>query len=516
MKLIIAEDNKIEQKNIVSIVEQSGLDIEVSAVFSNGRDALDYICDNKTDIIISDIQMPHFNGIDLLKAINEKNLQTKVIFVSCHDNPEYLITAIENNAASYILKPIKKAVFLQTLEKVYNSVKETKNLQKQLKKAEELKNFAIEKQLRDLIFSPSDVTENILFDEFQNFKYIAVAVIGIEDYNPYFDSQPDGVYEMSMITRYILELNYDGIELYPLIINAQSIAVILIARCENIDIPGIFDKFYDYVLTNFGICVKIGISDTEKDIMQLNSMYVQATDALAYSEFTQEKTVISYNTSLQSEFPFKLIEIVNETEKLLLNPSESKVTELIDHYLGSPNLSGTYIQKFSYSFVHSIELNLNKYGKSLENLTGIEIWNKLSSYNSEANTKKLLYNIFFAAYELLTDNITDNNSNSVVEIIKTIIAENYQDRITTEYLSKKINYSPRYLSLIFKNETGKTILQYLTEFRIEKAKELLKEKDSKVYHVANNVGYTRNSHFNNVFKKHVGISPYEYKEKYTD
>ena len=101
-------------------------------------------------------------------------------------------------------------------------------------------------------------------------------------------------------------------------------------------------------------------------------------------------------------------------------------------------------------------------------------------------------------------------------MVKTIIHEHYADKITTEYLSKKINYSPRYLSLIFKNETDKTILQYLTEFRIEKAKELLTEKDSKIYHVAAAVGYTRNSHFNNIFKKYVGISPYDYKAKYTE
>jgi len=515
MRLIIAEDNKTEQKNITNIISGSGLDINICAVFSNGRDAFDYICDNECDIIISDIQMPHFDGLSLLKAINEKNLQTKVIFVSCHDNPEYLINAIENNAASYILKPIKREAFLKTLKKVYASVEENKNFRKQLEAAEKLKKYAKEKQIRDLMLdSPCDKAS--IYEEFSNLKYLVVAVIGIEDYNPYFDLQSDGMYEISMITKYLSELRYENIELYPTIINSQAIAVTVISDIKSIPTDEIFSECYNYILSNFGICIKTGISNNDTDISNLSMLYRQASDALLYGDLENEKTVITYtNITSQTEFPIKLIEIVNEVEKLLLNPDEKKVTEFIDRYLELPNLSSTYIQKFSYSFVHSIELNINKYGKSIENLTGIEIWQKLSTYNSESNIKKLLYNIFFAAFELLNENTTENN-NKVVEMVKSIIHEHYADKITTEYLSKKINYSQRYLSLIFKNETGKTILQYLTEFRIEKAKELLMEKDSKIYHVAAAVGYTRNSHFNNIFKKYVGVSPYDYKAKYTE
>ena len=516
MKLIIAEDNKIEQKTIINLVETSELDLEICEVFSNGRDALDYLFDNEIDIIISDIQMPHFNGIDLLKSINEKNIRTKVIFVTCYDNPEYFIDAIDNNAASYVLKPLKKDLFHQTLLKTYNAVNESKKVLKQIKEAQEFKSFAIEKQLRELIFSSqlSDRTE--LLPELANKKNFLVALIGIEQYNPYFNFQSDEIYEINLITNYISEIKYKNIKLYPTIINTQSIAVTVISDTDDILVTELFNEIHKYVLTNFDICIKTGISSIDNDIFNLNELYKQSVDALAYSDIGQEKTITMYdNIESQQEFPFKLIEIVNKTEELLLSPQEEKITGLIDYYLSFSYLGNTYVQKFSYSFVHSIELNLNKYGKSIENITGIEIWKKLSSYNTESNIKKLLFNLFYAAYDLLNDNITDNN-NKVVDSIKSIIAENYSDKITTEYLSRKINYSQRYLNLIFKKETGKTILQYLTEFRIQKAKELLKQKDSKIYQVSAMVGYTRNSHFNNIFKKHVGVSPYEYKEKHSE
>ncbi len=518
MKVIIAEDNKMEQRNICNLIENLELELEICAIFSNGRDALDYLSDNTVDIIISDIQMPHFNGIDLLKAINQKNITTKVIFVSCYDNPQYLMNAIQNNAASYILKPIKKAVFHETLTKIYNSINETKALKKQLETAEKLKKYANEKLIRDLIFNPSEVTKTDINAEFGKIKYALVGLIGIEDYNPYSNLFSNDTYEISMITRYISELEYDNIDFYTLLINAQSLAVLIVSENDEIKTDEIFKEICNYILTNFGIYVKIGISNTTKNLLHLSSLYKEASEALLYTNFEYEKNIVNYdNINAPSDFPFKFLEIVKDTEEMLKNPSEKSVNDFIGRYLDFSNSNGTYIQKFAYGFVNSIELNLNKNGKSLEDITGIEIWKKLSSYNSEANTKKLLYNIFFAACELLSDKeITGENNNEVVETIKTIIYENYQDKITTEYLSKKINYSQRYLSLIFKKETGKTILQFLTEYRIEKAKQLLKEKDSKIYTVANAVGYTRNSHFNNIFKKYVGISPYDYKTKYTE
>ncbi len=67
--------------------------------------------------------------------------------------------------------------------------------------------------------------------------------------------------------------------------------------------------------------------------------------------------------------------------------------------------------------------------------------------------------------------------------------------------------------MILKKESGKTFVDYLNEFRIARAVELLEEPESKVYEVAADVGFTHQTYFSSVFKKITGVSPKQFKER---
>lgn len=514
MKIIVAEDNKIERREICRMLENFELPITLRASFSNGRDAFDYLMDNDVDIIISDIQMPHLNGINLIKAINENKLNTKVIFVSCYDNPDYLMSAIENNAVSYVLKPINKAIFYNTLTKVYHSVKEKKEIIQQLQVNEKIKKLAQEQILRNLIFSNATVYENDLISDLKIRKYKTVALLGIEDYNPYYNFQIDAIYELSSLKTYLSELTTEDICIYPITVNMQSLAVIIMSDSKNEDINEILENFRTYVLNDFGLNIKFGISSTKTNISELNLLYKEATEALAYTDLIFGSNIVSYNEVSQTEeINFNMIDIMKEVREIIQKNSKEEMRNIINRYLDDSQKNNEYIRKFSYALVHSMEIALNEQGKSLEDIAGSAIWTRISKFDTIINLKEWLYNIFSAAIDIMSNNHNIPNQKTV-EQIKKIIEENYAERITTSYLSEKLNFSSKYLNIIFKNSTGKTIFGYLTEFRIEKAKRMLEDPESKIYVVANAVGYTRKSHFYSVFKKYTGISPYDYKLKY--
>jgi two-component system response regulator YesN len=86
-----------------------------------------------------------------------------------------------------------------------------------------------------------------------------------------------------------------------------------------------------------------------------------------------------------------------------------------------------------------------------------------------------------------------------------------QTAVNLELLSEQFHYSPNYLNFIFKKETGMTVYDYLTRCRMEKAKQLLADGEKKVYEVAEAVGYTHTAYFSNLFKKHTGQSPKEFR-----
>lgn len=94
------------------------------------------------------------------------------------------------------------------------------------------------------------------------------------------------------------------------------------------------------------------------------------------------------------------------------------------------------------------------------------------------------------------------------------IAEHYHDAdISITTIASDLNVSEGHLSHIFKRETGSTVIAYLTQYRMHKARELLRDYRCKIYEVAEKVGYRDVSYFSSIFKKVTGVSPSEYQNK---
>ena len=90
---------------------------------------------------------------------------------------------------------------------------------------------------------------------------------------------------------------------------------------------------------------------------------------------------------------------------------------------------------------------------------------------------------------------------------------NFQRDISLDDISREIDISPYYFSKIFKENTGENFIDYLTTLRIDKAKELLETTDMSMKELCGEVGYANPNYFSRIFKKIVGLSPTEYKDK---
>ncbi len=110
-------------------------------------------------------------------------------------------------------------------------------------------------------------------------------------------------------------------------------------------------------------------------------------------------------------------------------------------------------------------------------------------------------------------NTDENESHLLVQRICGYLARNYNQKLSIPTLCKLFNISPRHLSRLFKQETGKTIVEMVHGIRIEKAKTLLIESDEKVINIALRVGYDDPAFFSRLFRRITGVSPGRYKEK---
>nr|WP_276008940.1 AraC family transcriptional regulator [Aequitasia blattaphilus] len=94
------------------------------------------------------------------------------------------------------------------------------------------------------------------------------------------------------------------------------------------------------------------------------------------------------------------------------------------------------------------------------------------------------------------------------------IESNYRNSVKLDDVSKILDLNPAYLSSLFKKETGINFLDYLHDYRLEKAKTLLKDSNYNISEISDLVGYNDSRHFSKLFKKKFGINPSDYKQMY--
>jgi len=102
----------------------------------------------------------------------------------------------------------------------------------------------------------------------------------------------------------------------------------------------------------------------------------------------------------------------------------------------------------------------------------------------------------------------------LTEQVKSIIAAKYMHPITVQEIADDLFLSVSHANNLFKKQTGQKIFDYLTAYRMEKAKLLLRQSDKRIYEVVEEVGYTNKSHFCLIFKKHFGFSPSDYRSQF--
>lgn len=117
-KLIIIDDEHSICNGLCNYFPWEHVGFEVAAHFDNGKEALQYVMENKIHAVLTDIRMPVMDGIEFARQIAEKNLPVKIVFLSGYKDFEYAKNAIEYGVRSYILKPAKYSGLFETFTKV--------------------------------------------------------------------------------------------------------------------------------------------------------------------------------------------------------------------------------------------------------------------------------------------------------------------------------------------------------------------------------------------------------------
>ncbi len=122
-KLIIIDDEALALKQFCNLINWEEYGFSLVESFSDSEKAMEYIQNNRVDLVFTDIRMPKYTGIDIAKACNEKSPAPFVVFISAHSDFEYARQAIHLNICEYLVKPFTYSQIDELLKRAYGLLK---------------------------------------------------------------------------------------------------------------------------------------------------------------------------------------------------------------------------------------------------------------------------------------------------------------------------------------------------------------------------------------------------------
>ncbi len=527
-QMLIVDDNNKDRRILQSIINWERFGIKVVEEAVNGAEALQKIEQNTPDIIITDIFMPVMNGIDMVSVLREKYENIKIIFMSFSEEFEIAKSAIDMSVYGYIVKPIRKNEVERAIEKVlsvyHREEKDAQEKRNLLLKLEKALPVLQESFIRDLLFGVyrqgDDILQRFEFLGFPRYQKMFIEVYCIRERK---GAVPISIPEQYSVMYFLKEqLTMQNQQNLAYVVQTSSLEFIVLhissKESEQFGLEYIM-QVYPILTQIFSDDFVVGISNQSQQIADIHSLFKQACKAADAIFYNRQIPVVLYQEIAESEtdISINIDELYHEMDELLLMADDHYIEVFLEKRLmRGESKNGQYLRYQAVSIINVLQIILLEKEKNINGLMEkIPLaWKEINEIHSVA---ELIHSLEAMILEVKKSFFDYNQSRNgqLVNQIKQYIREHYQEQIGVEEISQKVFMSSKQVNNVFRKETGQSVFEYLVEYRIRVAKNLLTNPDARINEVAYQVGYTNTSHFNLVFKKHTGKTPREFREQYT-
>jgi two-component system response regulator YesN len=245
--------------------------------------------------------------------------------------------------------------------------------------------------------------------------------------------------------------------------------------------------------------------------------YNSAVILLQSSFFYEYGSILNYEsstTAIAANYPYEFAEdFIKAIQEKELVHSRALAESFYQTLLHNHSLLANAIKDVYYKLF--MQINTVQYNLKLQTEASTADSESLLETISNCDILRELHMMLLDKIDEFTNQLQSlSQENPTIFMIRDYISKHYSDySLSIKDISDHVHLSSSYLCTVFKTETGKTLNQYITEFRIEKAKQLLNDPRNKITDISSRVGYSDGNYFGKSFKKEVGLSPSEYREK---
>lgn len=535
LTVVIAEDEQKVGQLINKLILWDELDLHLVSIVDNGKDAFDFVCSEKPDIVITDIRMPKMDGLELIRRTRELNINTKFIVISGYRFFEYARSALKYGVEDYLLKPIKQEELNQILKKISTDKKNDINQQKdQIILKRELhtsKNALMRELIEKLISRSEDCRSMAMVNQTYSLHFEEKAFRAITfklDYKDWADrnSRQDHLVLDKLTTLIHEHLKSKVIELIAAIKDEQYICCILNydkAQSPQLfqDFSSLFSSVQDYIYAFEDYEITMGVGEEGSHFNELYTTIHSAMEALRYRLVVGIRRRINF-----SDYHFKPTPaggtVVQRYKIRLSNAIESfdldKLKDIIDQMFAEYLSDEEYNPEAYYDLALQLAITFFDLIPQDSGQTQVQAKNEVIEMIPNLTTvPSLLEHLKFKLCGVLQRYQEYRNTQDYkpVRDAKQYIDEHYSEKIVLDDIAKIIGLNPVYLSVIFKKEIGENFSDYLCHVRMEVAKELLRGTNETVASIAERVGYKDAKYFSQTFTKIVGIKPAQFRKLYS-
>ncbi len=528
-RILLGDDEGIMLDSLRRVIEANyGNECEVYCA-KTGRQVIEYAQAYAPDICLVDIHMPGISGIQAIREIQKFNQSVIFIIITAYDKFDYAQEAVNLGVMEFLTKPVNKKRILEIVDKAMQRVDERRQ-----KTQDEL---SIREKLETVIpmIEGGYINNLLLQEDFRTYQDDYRQLLDIQEEYGYImvlsfgDLEPDGSLGNAVgasvragkeysFFREIVQLYFHCI-VGPIMGNSIVLLVPWNSEKMNYEerlstlqsardmVHKLEDKSDFHFRCGIGrpAAFQVGMKNSYREAMKAlreNNSHVAHIEDLPVAqkydgEYPRRLEDLFLKHALEKDVPGtldmaeRLFEWMLSQDSAQREDMEVKLLELVILLEKEAFMSGDvrYGYRYRGSYIRQIQ--------ECADMGQLRSW-------FLRKVKEVCRNI---------EKSKEEETSSLVGKARKYITENFMKDITLDDVSRQVDISPYYFSKLFKQETGQNFIEYLTQIRIGKAKELLSGSQLSIKEICAQAGYADPNYFSRIFKKQEGITPREFREK---
>ncbi len=528
------------------------MDLDVYRAYS-GEEALDWLNRTRFDIVLTDIKMPDIDGLQLMEEIIKNWPQCRVIFLTGHNEFEYVYEAIQHKNVSYILKTEDPEKVVTEVENTIKDIEKGIKIENLIHKAKDQMNMVKDLFQKDYFIHllHNDTSLEISKSQFEQLSVPlypdkpVILLLGRTDNISLDLSYGDKIQHLNSI-KFIINKNLNTHvrmvnimdDNYRFILLIQPKELILESSDED-SMPS-YNRLFSFLKGTLEgvqtVCSKslntyISFVLTDKPCkweevphryyvmsQMLGNRMSVGKEMILIDHGVKKEPEVEESEDMADESMLDIILHIRKLDALELylesGQKEKFFQELAELMTPLKNMNGKGSTAALLAY-YKITLSLLSYVHRTNLINKLSIFlekNKLMQIDPSKTWEDAMADIYNLSEEIFRHQFEQEKTqeDNTIAYINRFIEGHLNEDLSLVRLADLVYLNPSYLSRFYKLSTGTNLSHYIVSARIEKAKQLLKKENCKIYEVARDVGYETPASFTRFFKKIVGVSPHEY------